>query len=118
MRIIPQTLRTRPGVNIPTRPGVNIPTRPGVNIPTRPVLGGIIPTIIAQPAQPGEGLITPSVVGGGLGGLGLGDIGGDIKAFGGNIIDQFKALIPTAIKIIAAVIIIKIVLWLMRGRRR
>jgi hypothetical protein len=48
----------------------------------------------------------------------LGGIGGDLQAFGGNILDQFKALIPTAIKIIAAVVVIKIVLWLVRGRRR
>jgi hypothetical protein len=36
----------------------------------------------------------------------------------GGIVDTVKSYVPLAIKIVLAVIVIKIVLWLVRGRRR
>jgi hypothetical protein len=52
------------------------------------------------------------------GDLGIGEMLGNVKAFGGNITNQVKTLIPTAVMIIAGVVVLKIVLWLVRGRRR
>lgn len=49
--------------------------------------------------------------------LGLGNIGGDITSTGKGIIDIIMQYIPLAIKIVVAVIVIKIVLSLLRGRR-
>jgi hypothetical protein len=50
--------------------------------------------------------------------LGIGEMLGNVKAFGSDITNQVKTFIPTAVMIIAAVVILKIVLWLIRGRRR
>jgi hypothetical protein len=62
-----------------------------------------IPSALAAPLG-GGGFATPSS--GGLGGI------------GSSIVDTAKSYIPLAIKIVLAVIVFKIVLWLIRGRRR
>jgi hypothetical protein len=49
--------------------------------------------------------------------LGLGGIGESMSDIGNSIADTVKEYLPLAIKVILAVIIIKIVLWLLRGRR-
>jgi hypothetical protein len=49
--------------------------------------------------------------------LGLGGIGESVSSFGSGIVNTVKEYIPLAIKVILAVIVIKIVLWLLRGRR-
>jgi hypothetical protein len=66
-------------------------------------------------AVPGGGLGTVAAAGGGglSTALGLGDVGDTM----GGIMDTIKGLIPIAIKIIIAVIVVKIVLWLIRGRK-
>jgi hypothetical protein len=68
-----------------------------------------------MPTQEGGLPLTPSGMGGDLG---IGEMLGNVKAFGSNITNHVKTFIPTAVMIIAAVVILKIVLWLMRGRRR
>jgi hypothetical protein len=49
--------------------------------------------------------------------LGLGGIGESVSSFGSGIVNTVKEYIPLAIKVVLAVIVIKIVLWLLRGRR-
>jgi len=72
---------------------------------------------------PGGGLnIMPAAsAGGGLsvaaGGLGLGGIGESITSTGTGIVNMVKQYIPLAVKVILAVIVIKIVLWLIRGKK-
>ena len=47
-----------------------------------------------------------------------GGFGESISNLGGSITDTIKQFIPIAIKILLAVIVIKIFLWLLRGRKR
>jgi hypothetical protein len=102
-----------------------------------PVLGdkaGIAPpsTLSTQGAFGGEsgGMGAAAGGGGGMGAgagggagagagadLGLGGIGDSISSLGSGIVDTIKEYIPLAIKVILAIIVIKIVLWLLRGRR-
>ena len=100
----------------PVRPpsGLSSPVRPPSGIPgaVSPLIRSIIPPV----ASAGGGLPAPSA-GGGLG-LGLSGIGSSISSYGGNLLNQVKTLVPLALKIIAAVIIVKIILWLVKGRRR
>lgn len=104
-----------------------ISTRPTAR-PTTRIMGGSARSMLQSvlpAAGAGAGGVTPArgataaegVATGGLG-LSLGGIGGDISSTAGGIINQFKSFIPTAVKIIAAVVVLKIVLWLIKGRRR
>lgn len=114
---------TRPTVRMSARPRAVIRTRPGIYTSARlsllPVGSGVGPGV-----GPGAGVDRGVGGAGGLPGGGLtggitnalGGIGGDVSSTFGGIIEQAKALIPTAIKIIAAVIILKILLWLLKGR--
>jgi len=52
------------------------------------------------------------------GGLGLGSIGASLTSTGTGIVNIVKQYIPLATKVVLAVIVIKIVLWLVRGRRK
>ena len=64
-----------------------------------------------------------AVTGGGAGlavasGGGLANrVSGDVSGVLGDVVDTGKGLLPVAIKVVLAVIIVKIVLWLVRGRR-
>ena len=105
----------------PLRPPINMTVRPtaigGATSLTRPTGGiaGIVPTALtARPPQ--AGITSAGAPTGGLG-LGLAGIGSDIQATGSGIVNTAKSLIPTAVKVVAAVLVFKIVLWLIRGRR-
>ena len=95
--------------------GIRTGTIPATSILTRDAGSYGIPAGVVKTA--GD---TGGVTGGGLDlNLGfLGDIGTNIESFFGDTIERGKDLIPVALKIVAAVIIVKIVLWLVRGRRR
>ena len=122
----PSVMQRRGTVYAGTRPSVMQPTvqmtmRPtafgGATRLTRPTGGiaGIVPTTLtARP--PRAGITSAGASTGGLG-LGLAGIGSDIQATGSGIVDTAKSLIPTAVKVVAAVLVFKIVLWLIRGRR-
>lgn len=121
---------TRRTATITPRPTVSMRARPTISMTARPTSTGallqtILPVAGAAGQMPARGVAGASgaggLPGGGLtGGLStsLGGITGDIGATFGGIVDQAKGFIPTAIKIIAAIVVIKIVLWLVRGRRR
>jgi hypothetical protein len=80
--------------------------------PTTPAgASGFTPIPSASAAPLGGGaLATPSP--GGLGG-----IGGDISNIGSGIMDTAKSYAPLAVKVVLAVVAIKIVFWLIRRRR-
>lgn len=100
---------------IPISRTAGIPTAPLTrgNVLSRPVTSALR-TVPATSASPGGGI--PALDLGA--GLGLGDISSSLTAFSGNIAEQAKNLVPIAVKIVAAAVILKIVLWLVRGRRR
>lgn len=70
----------------------------------------------------GLGTVAGGGAGGGLtaapiGGLGLGSIGSSITGAGTGVMNTITEYLPLAIKVVVAVIVIKIVLGLMGGRR-
>jgi hypothetical protein len=105
--------------------GVTPPFPTGRNV-VSPIVGdrtGMLPpsTLATQSAFGGEtggmGTAAPAAGAAAAADLGLGGIGESISSFGSGIVDTIKEYIPLAIKVILAVIVIKIVLWLLRGRR-
>lgn len=94
------------------------------------VTRSIIPAILGSPSTPistasmGGGAIAQapapaSGLGGGLGEIGT-QLGGGLTNIGSSISKTATDYLPLAIKVVIAVIVIKIVLWLVRagGRRR
>jgi hypothetical protein len=105
-----------------------LPTGRSVVSPVAGDRTGIVPpsTLSTQGAFGGESGGMGAGAGAGAGGgagagagadLGLGGIGDSISSLGSGIVDTIKEYIPLAIKVILAIIVIKIVLWLLRGRR-
>lgn len=104
-------------------------SRPGINIASRPGINNLTSTMSASAPSSLQRSIQPVAGAGGLPGAGLtggvtstlstalGGIGGDISSTFGGITDQVKSFIPIAVKIIGVVLILKIVLWLVKGRR-
>lgn len=130
--VIPQ----RPTISIAPRPTIAIPSRPTLTQPrpmptprptltpttrrlTRPsgaIIGGLTPTVRA--AMPPRADISPGALptGGMFGGL-FGGIESELRSTGSGIINTVKGLIPTATKIVAAIVILKMVFWLLKRRR-
>jgi hypothetical protein len=79
--------------------------------------GGGVGQTGLDPAAAGLGAGTTGA--GALGGLGggIGGIGGDISNIGSGIMDTAKSYAPLAIKIVLAVIAIKILMSILRGRK-
>ena len=66
----------------------------------------------------GGGAISPALGGGDISpALGGGDIGTEIAGTVNNIVDTGKSLMPLAIKVGIGLVALKIVFWLIRGRR-
>jgi len=95
--------------SVPRIPITTITTR-AISAPMAPTALGRTSSIISAAPLGGGAIPTPSPgVGGGL--------DGSISGIGSNIIGTVKQYIPLAIKVVLAIIVIKILLWLLKGRR-
>lgn len=109
------SLRGVPRSNIPQARNLT----PNGIIPGLPTGLGIMPSRTAPTSSAFGGVGGGTGISGvSAGDLGLGGIGTSISSLGSGIMGTVTGLIPIAIKVVVAVIVIKIVLWLLKGRRR
>jgi len=114
-RVIPQawitSIKKAPSIqpSVPKIATSSITTR-AISAPVAPTALGRTSNIVSAAPLGGGAIPTPSPgVGGGL--------SGSISNLGSSITNTIKEYIPLAIKIILAIIVIKILLWLLKGRR-
>lgn len=116
------TYRRRPSTTMRRRPNIRIAGRPlsSYTSLTRvsPGVTAAAPTSTAVMPSRGAAATaaTPILSGGGLG-LSLGGLSSDLSGIGGDILSRIKGFIPLAIKLVLVFIGIKVLFWVLRGRR-